>query len=505
MGVPASTAPTLSVDAKLVNIPVVVHDKHGALVQNLTKDSFQLWIDNKQATIRYFNLDTDLPLTLGLLVDTSMSQRNAIDDERKASSAFFDDMLSGPAGRDKAFLVQFSRQADLLQDVTSSKPKLQQGLQQLSTPGTGGDADDNNGSSNSGSNNCTNNGGNNGGGNGPYGRNGGNNGGNNGCNNVPVVGATRHGGTTLYDALFLSSDELMKKQTGRKALIILSDGDDRGSKESLASSIEAAQRADTIVYAIYFKGTGGGSSQDRNQGGGFPGGRGGGYPGGGVVIPVAATRAEVIPAAVAAIPEATEEGAAAIVPPNRASTARRSCSVWPTRPADGSSSTTRRTRWPTSTSRSARSCARNIASATRRTRTPPRMATTASRSRSKATLRTSSPRPATATTPAVVTEMDSLKMKAFAKGMSGFLLAACFVPAKAFSQSSPRGTASLDLRGRGNPKLCPIQNACSVSVEYGRPSLNGRTVDEVLWTKCPPEVSGRWGLTPPQLLRLKTI
>ena len=64
--------------------------------------------------------------------------------------------------------------------------------------------------------------------------------------------------------------------------------------------------------------------------------------------------------------------------------------------------------------------------------------------------------------------------------MLGVLLAACFVPAKAFSQSSPRGTASLDLRGRGNPKLCPIQNACSVSVEYGRPSLNGRTVDEVL-------------------------
>jgi len=278
----ASAAPTLSVDAKLVNIPVVVHDKHGALVQNLTKDNFQLWIDNKQATIRYFNLDTDLPLTLGLMVDTSMSQRNAIDDERKASSAFFDDMLSGPAGRDKAFLVQFAHQADLLQDVTSSEPKLQQGLQQLSTPGTGSDADDNSNSGNNGSNNCTNNGGNNGGNNGPYGRNGGNNGGNNGCNNVPVVGATRHGGTTLYDALFLSSDELMGKQTGRKALIILSDGDDRGSKESLASSIEAAQRADTIVYAIYFKGTGGGgNNQDRNQGSGYPGGRGGGYPGGG--------------------------------------------------------------------------------------------------------------------------------------------------------------------------------------------------------------------------------
>ena len=194
-------------------------------------------------------------------------------------------MLSGPAGRDKAFIAQFSRQTDLLQDITSSKPKLQQGLQQLSTPGTGGDADDNSSGSNSGNsgnggNNCGNNGGNNSGNNGPYGRNGGNNGGNNGCNNVPVVGATRHGGTTLYDALFLASDELMSKQKGRKAVIILSDGDDRGSKETLGSAIEAAQRADTIVYAIYFKGNGGGGNQDRHQGGGYPGGHGGGYPGG---------------------------------------------------------------------------------------------------------------------------------------------------------------------------------------------------------------------------------
>ena len=92
-------------------------------------------------------------------------------------------------------------------------------------------------------------------------------------------------GTTLYDALFLSSDEILAKQTGRKALVILSDGDDRGSKESLASAIEAAQRADVIVYAIYFKGKEGGYGNQSNgrPGGGYPGGgRGGiGFPGGG--------------------------------------------------------------------------------------------------------------------------------------------------------------------------------------------------------------------------------
>ena len=258
---PAATAPTLNVDARLVNIPVVVHDKKGALVQNLTHDNFVLQVDGHTQTIRYFNRDTDLPLTLGLLVDVSMSQRDAIDDERTASFAFLDDMLTGPAGRDKAFVVQFARQTDLLQDVTSSKPKLQAGLKQLETPASGGDYD----TTSSGPNSSDTGSG----------------------RSSDSSTRPRRVGTTLYDALFLSSDELMSKQTGRKAIIILSDGMDSGSKESLASSIEAAQRADTIVYAIYFKGheTSGGFNQNpgRQGGGGFPGGRGGGggFPGGG--------------------------------------------------------------------------------------------------------------------------------------------------------------------------------------------------------------------------------
>jgi len=254
---PSATASTLSVDARLVNIPVVVHDKKGALVQNLTKDNFVLMVDNQVQTLRYFNVDTDLPLTVGLLVDVSMSQRDVLDDERTASTAFLDNTLTGPAGRDKAFLVQFARQTDLLQDVTSSKPKLQAGLMQLETQPGGGDS------------NVT-----------PV-----NSGSDSGSTGDSSSRALRGGGTTLYDALFLSSDELMSKQTGRKAVIILSDGVDSGSKESLTSSIEAAQRADTIIYAIYFKGRETPSEFNRSpdrQGGGFPGGRGGGgYPGGG--------------------------------------------------------------------------------------------------------------------------------------------------------------------------------------------------------------------------------
>jgi VWFA-related protein len=242
--VPGSTATTLSVDARLVNLPVVVRDKKGALIQNLTKDDFILQVDGKPQTIRYFDKDTNLPLTLGLLVDTSLSQRQVIDEERTASSTFLDQMLTTP--KDKAFIMQFAAETELLQDITSSRPLLQAALKEIDTPGKSSNtSDDDSG------------------------------------NRRPRGG----GGTVLYDALFLASDELMSKQTGRKAVIILSDGGDRGSRETLVKAIEAAQRADTIIYAIYFKGEEPhqNSPQRGGRGGGYPGGGypGGGYPGGG--------------------------------------------------------------------------------------------------------------------------------------------------------------------------------------------------------------------------------
>jgi VWFA-related protein len=241
----ASTAATISVDARLVNLPVVVRDKKGALVQNLTKADFTLQVDGHPQTIRYFDLDSNLPLTLGLLVDVSASQLKVIDEERTASGTFLEQMLTAPPDRapDQAFIIQFARQTELLQDLTVSKPKLQAALKEIDTPNP--DDSSTNDPDDSSSN-----------------------------------GHRTHGGTTLYDAIFLASDELMSKQKGRKALIILSDGVDRGSKENLTSAIEAAQRADTILYAIYFKGE---ESSDNNRSrGGSPGGRGGGgFPGGG--------------------------------------------------------------------------------------------------------------------------------------------------------------------------------------------------------------------------------
>lgn len=236
----ASAAPsTLSVDARLVNLPVVVRDKKGALIQNLTKSDFTLQVDGKPQTIRYFDKDTNLPLSLGLLVDTSLSQGKVLDQERTAGSAFLDQMLT--TSKDKAFVAQFSRQTELLQDLTSSHPLLQAALKEIDTSGSSTDSTD--------------------------------------------TANQHHSGTTLYDALFLTSDEIMSKQTGRKAVIILSDGVDSGSKETLAHAIETAQRADTMIYAIYFKGEESHpmDNSPRHSRGGYPGGGypGGGYPGGG--------------------------------------------------------------------------------------------------------------------------------------------------------------------------------------------------------------------------------
>jgi VWFA-related protein len=242
---PASPESKIAVQVKLVAVYATVRDKHGKIVPSLTKDDFVIDEDGHPQTITHFVAESDLPLTLGLLVDTSLSQREVLDDERKASYTFLDHMLRD---RDKAFLIHFDREVELLQDLTSSRPKLQAALQLLQTPELNRDTD---------------NGGD--GGSGGQGRRYGGG-----------------GGTQLYDAVYLASSELMKKQQGRKALFILSDGVDRGSKESLPDAIEAAQRADTSVYSIFFEGQ---ESEDRGLGhhGGWGGrGPGGvGWPGGG--------------------------------------------------------------------------------------------------------------------------------------------------------------------------------------------------------------------------------
>jgi VWFA-related protein len=248
------TAP-ISVDVKVVTMVASVRDKHGKLIRDLRKDDFVLEQDGHPQSIRYFAQESDAALTLGLLVDTSLSQRRVLDQERAASRTFVDHLLR--EDRDKGFLIHFDREVELLQDLTPSRQKLEAALEQVGAPqfsptSAGGSGGSGNGGSDSDSGGS---------------RRGGR--------------GMRGGGTLLYDAVYLASDEVTKKQKGRKAVIILSDGVDRGSKESLQEAIATAQRADTQVYTVLFADKDGYGGQ---RGGGFGGphvGMGGGGTGGG--------------------------------------------------------------------------------------------------------------------------------------------------------------------------------------------------------------------------------
>jgi VWFA-related protein len=247
----------------VVNVVATVRDRHGRLVNDLTQDDFVLKEDGKPQTIRYFSRQADLPLTVGVLVDTSLSQRRILDQERSASYEFLARVLDET--KDQAFVVRFDFEVELLQDLTSSRQLLQRALGNLRLPServfrTGGSQPP--GSQPLGGQ--------------PLGgqhydrqfpgggvpdpfpggipgrrfprrdRRGGGGG-------PPAGGRGASGiGTAMYDAVYLAADEVLRDQAGRKAMILISDGVDMGSKLGSAEAIEAAQRADAVIYAIHY-------------------------------------------------------------------------------------------------------------------------------------------------------------------------------------------------------------------------------------------------------------
>lgn len=246
--------PSFSTDVKVVNLFATVRDKKDQIVKSLTRNDFLLDEDGHPQTIRYFSQESNLPLTVGLMVDTSGSTRRVLPDERAASETFLRQMLR--PDQDHAFVIHFDFDVELLQDLTNSREKLQKALDELETgqqrrQQTGGN-DPNGGTYPSGGSYP---GGGYPGGVGFPRRRGGYGGYPGGGYPGRGGGQGRRGGaggTKLYDAVFLGSDEIMRKQTGRKALILLSDGEDQGSKTTLSTAIETAQRADTLVYTILF-------------------------------------------------------------------------------------------------------------------------------------------------------------------------------------------------------------------------------------------------------------
>jgi len=200
--------PTIKVDVDVVNILFNVRDKRSGLIGNLTKDDFTIFEDGKQQDIRYFNRETDLPLTIGLLIDVSASQMNLIDIEKNAADQFFNNVIRP---KDLAFLISFGADAELLQDYSSSPKLLRKGLEGLQVNSDVG-----------------------------------------GLNPGPVPTMSHPHGTILYDAVYLAAHDQLKGQVGRKVLVLITDGEDQGSRYTIKQAVEAAQKADALIYSFFY-------------------------------------------------------------------------------------------------------------------------------------------------------------------------------------------------------------------------------------------------------------
>jgi VWFA-related protein len=225
---PVSTAPaapeddqsvaTFKLEVNLVDLFFTAKDKNGNLVPHLTKDECTVTEDKVPQKLKNFVAETNQPLTLGILLDTSGSQERVLPLEQQAGSRFLEQVLRQ---KDEAFLLSFDVNVDLLQDFTSSPRLLSHAMDKAEINTAGGNG-----------------GGIPGMGGGP----------------VPVSGTPK--GTLLYDAVYLASNQKLNQETGRKAMIILTDGEDEGSRTRINDAIAAAQRSNVIIYVILIADTG---------------------------------------------------------------------------------------------------------------------------------------------------------------------------------------------------------------------------------------------------------
>ncbi len=202
---------TLKVNVNLVSLFFDARDKHGVLVPNLTKNDCGVTEDKTPQTMKNFTRNTDQPLTLGILLDTSGSQQNVLPMEQQTGSNFLHRVLRS---KDEAFLIAFDVDTNLLSDYTNNATELSRQMDKAQINVGGGG----------------------------YGGPG------VGQGPVNVPGGAK--GTVLYDAVYLASREKMNTETGRKAMILLTDGQDEGSNHKLSAAIEAAQKANVMVYVL---------------------------------------------------------------------------------------------------------------------------------------------------------------------------------------------------------------------------------------------------------------
>jgi VWFA-related protein len=195
-------APTLNVNVNLVNLYFSARDKEG-FITNLRKDDCAITEDKVPQTIKNFTQEKNLPLTIGILLDTSGSQMNVLPLEKESGATFLRNVLTA---KDEAFLISFDINVDLLSDYTNRASELRRAIEKATI--------------------------------------------NTGAGTGSITGNGQARGTLLYDAVFLAANDKLRQEAGRKILVMLTDGGDQGSQETLKTATEAAQKANAIVYVI---------------------------------------------------------------------------------------------------------------------------------------------------------------------------------------------------------------------------------------------------------------
>lgn len=204
---------TIKVNVDLVSLYFTVKNKDGSLIPHLGADNCSVQEDKQPQKLKNFQAENNQPLTLGILLDTSASQTRVLPLEQQFGSEFLSSVLKS---KDEAFLVSFDVDVDLLQDYTNSAKQLSRAMNKAEINTAGG----------------------------------------NGAAGIPGIGQGpvptqgQPKGTLFYDAVYLAANEKLSKETGRKAIIVLTDGEDQGSKVKLAGAIEAAQKSNVIIYGI---------------------------------------------------------------------------------------------------------------------------------------------------------------------------------------------------------------------------------------------------------------
>jgi VWFA-related protein len=203
---PTQAGGTISTQVSLVSLFATVRDKNKRIVPDLKKEDFKVFQDNEEQKIAFFSKEVTLPITIGLLIDTSGSERNRLPAEQDAATRFLERVMKKG---DEAMVISFDLDVDLLADWTDDKHIIERAINKARVNAVGG-----------------------------------------GGVVTPGTIPSNTGGTHFYDAVYLACNEKLGAEAGRKALVIITDAQDEGSKVKLDEAIEAAQKSDTVVHVL---------------------------------------------------------------------------------------------------------------------------------------------------------------------------------------------------------------------------------------------------------------